>query len=220
MIAIVLVDDQPMIRAGLRSILSGPDMTIVGEASNGREGLDVITRTRPDVVLMDLRMPVLDGVAAITALRSDEVLQRTGVLVLTTFDGSADVLAAVRAGADGFIGKAAEPDDLLAAVRQIAAGRPALSETAQRALISHAVDSPSAVPDQTLAAAVATLTPRERDIVRQAALGNDNGRIAQALYISPHTVKTHLNRAMTKLGVGDRGALVSVAFRSGLSVAE
>jgi DNA-binding NarL/FixJ family response regulator len=218
MTRVVLVDDQAMIRAGLRSILEDAGIEVSGEAGNGREAVTLIARARPDVVLLDLRMPILDGIGALTALRSDPDVARTPVLILTTFDGDPDVLAALRAGADGFLSKAADPDELIDAVRRLAAGAPALSDNATRAVLRHIEASSPASVDPALAARMDSLTSRERDIVVAAATGLDNIEIARRLYISPHTVKTHLNRAMVKLDVRDRGQLVAAAYRSGIEI--
>jgi DNA-binding NarL/FixJ family response regulator len=218
MTSVVLVDDQVMIRAGLRSILSDAGIVVCGEAANGREALDVIARTRPDVVLMDLRMPILDGVGAITALRGLPEVGDTPVLVLTTFDGDRDVVAALSAGANGFLSKAADPAQLVSAVREVAGGRPSLSTGATEAVLRHLETTAPPAPDPALHARVQTLTARERDIVIAAAMGLDNGEIARRLFISPHTVKTHLNRAMVKLDARDRGQLVAAAYRAGLDI--
>jgi DNA-binding NarL/FixJ family response regulator len=215
---VLLVDDQAMIRAGLRSVLESADIEIVGEAGDGAAALSLLHSTLADVVLMDLRMPGVDGVEATTRIRADAALTSVRVLVLTTFDADEDVIAALAAGADGFLSKSAEPDDLIDAVLHTAAGRSSLSPRAARAVVSHLAKSrPPAALDPELAARVATLTPRERDLVIAAAAGDDNATIARRLFISPLTVKTHLNRAMMKLDARDRGQLVAIAYRSGLA---
>lgn len=218
MTRVVLVDDQAMIRAGLRGILTDGGIEICGEAGNGEDALPLIARTRPDVVLMDLRMPVLDGVGAITALRRDPVVGATPVLVLTTFDGDPDVIAAVRAGADGFLSKAADPPELIEALHTVAGGAASLSPRATRAVLRHLETSAPPPLDPVLVARVETLTGRERDVVVGAAAGLDNTQIARRLFISPHTVKTHLNRAMVKLDARDRGQLVAAAYQAGLDI--
>jgi DNA-binding NarL/FixJ family response regulator len=218
MVSVLLVDDQTMIRTGLIGILSGADgVDVVGEASDGAQGVQQARLLRPDVVLMDLRMPVLDGVEATRRIRSEPALAATRVLVLTTFDGDRDVLAALRAGADGFLSKGAEPEELIAAVTAVAAGDVALSQSAARALVSR-VSTASALPapDAALLDRIAQLTVRERAIVVAAAGGADNDAIARELAISPFTVKTHLNRAMAKLDARDRAQVVVIAFRAGL----
>lgn len=217
MTAVVLVDDQALIRAGLRGILEDAGIDIAAEAGDGHAGVEAVRRARPDVVLMDLRMPLMDGIQAIERIRSDAALAETRILVLTTFDGDRDVVDALRAGADGFLSKTADPDELVAAVTAVARGEVSLSQRAARAAIRHldARDEPRVDPE--LARRVATLTPRERDIVQAAAAGHDNNRIARELFISPLTVKTHLNRAMMKLDARDRGQLVAIAFRAGLA---
>jgi DNA-binding NarL/FixJ family response regulator len=215
--AVVLVDDQAMIRAGLRSVLESADIEVVGEASDGAAALTLLRTTRPDVVLMDVRMPGVDGVEATRRIRADADLASIPVLVLTTFDEDAHVLAALRAGADGFLSKSAEPDELIDAVIRTAAGQSSLSPAASRAVVSHlALAGAPAGVDPELANRLVSLTPRERDVVVAAAAGEDNANIARRLFLSPLTVKTHLNRAMMKLDARDRGQLVSIAYRSGL----
>ncbi|MFB7890599.1 response regulator [Microbacterium sp. NPDC056044] len=217
MTTVVLVDDQAMIRAGLRSVLESADIEIVGEAADGGAALPLLRATAPQVVLMDLRMPGVDGVEATRRIRADAALGAVRILILTTFDGDAEVVAALSAGADGFLSKSAEPEDLIDAVLRTAAGESSLSPRASRAVVSHLAKGAASVdPDPELAARVATLTPRERDLVIAAAAGDDNATIAKRLFISPLTVKTHLNRAMMKLDARDRGQLVAIAYRSGL----
>ena len=218
MVTVLLVDDQAMIRMGLIGILAGaPDIEVVGEAPDGAEGIRLVQRLRPDVVLMDLRMPVLDGVAATRRIRAEPELAATRVLVLTTFDGDRDVVAALQAGADGFLSKGAEPEELVAAVTAVAAGDVALSQTAARALVERVSTEPALpAPDAALLERIAQLTPREHAIVVAAARGHDNDAIAAELLISPFTVKTHLNRAMAKLEARNRAQVVVLAFRAGL----
>lgn len=215
-VRVVLVDDQTMIRAGIRSLLDGSGIAVVGEASDGEQGLRMIRTLHPQVVLLDLRMPVLDGIHTLRALRADPSLTAVRVLVLTTFDGDPEVLAALRAGADGFIGKTAEPDELVAAIETTAAGRPSLSDHATRAVIRHLSSEVPEPVEPELERLAGTLTPREREVVLAAAQGLDNNGIGRALFISPHTAKTHLNHAMAKLGARDRGQLVAMAYRAGL----
>jgi DNA-binding NarL/FixJ family response regulator len=214
---VVLIDDQSMIRAGLRGILEDAGLVIAGEAADGREGIAVLRRVRPDAVLIDLRMPVLDGVSTVRQIRSDPDLTGVRILVLTTFDGDQDVVDALSAGADGFLSKAADPDELAAAVLAVVDGKPSLSSGATRAVLRHLGQRRTPPIDPDLARRTHTLTARERDVVAAAADGSDNAQIARDLFISPHTVKTHLNRAMSKLGARDRGQLVAYAFRAGLT---
>ncbi|WP_380173928.1 response regulator [Kineococcus sp. DHX-1] len=219
MTTVVLVDDQAVIRAGLRSVLESADLDVVGEARDGDQALELARALRPRVLLMDLRMPGCDGVAATRAVRADPSLADVRILVLTTFEGDTDVVAAVSAGADGFLGKSAEPDEIIAAVQAVAAGEPWLSSRASRAVITHLSTAAPPVREDVppeLLRLVQTLTPRERELVAAAARGDDNATIAGNLFLSPVTVKTHLNRAMTKLAVRDRGQLVAVAHRVGL----
>jgi DNA-binding NarL/FixJ family response regulator len=220
MTRLLLVDDQPLIRAGLRGVLGHePDIEIVAEAADGAEAVRLARQLTPDVVVMDLRMPLLDGVEATRQIRSSPDLETVRVLVLTTFDGDREVIAAVAAGADGFLGKSAMPTELLAAVRSVAIGEVSLPQPALRALLgafSRRGPGPGPSPDPVLADRVALLTDREREIVIAASTGDDNDVIARALFISPYTVKTHLNRSMTKLDARDRGQLVALAHRAGL----
>jgi DNA-binding NarL/FixJ family response regulator len=219
MISVVLVDDQTMIRAGLRGILEDGGIEIVAEAPDGRAGVAAIRRAHPDAVLMDLRMPLVDGVTAIREIRADPDLADIRVLVLTTFDGDDDVVAALAAGADGFLSKTADPDELVEAVFAVARGRAALSDSATRAVLRHLGSTRRPEPDPELTARAGSLTPRERDIVAAAAKGADNMQIARELFISPYTVKTHLNRAMAKLGARDRGQLVALAYQANITAA-
>jgi DNA-binding NarL/FixJ family response regulator len=208
---VLVVDDQAMIRAGIRGILQTvDDLEVVGEAADGEAGVQMCVALRPDVVLMDLRMPVLDGTAAVRAIRARPELAGTRVLVLTTFDDDPDVLGAVQAGADGFLSKVAEPSELVEAMRRVASGGVSL--------VQHVARVPAPQPvDPDVERRVASLTPRERTIVEHAAAGLDNLQIARQLHISPHTVKTHLGHAMSKLDVRDRTQMVVLAFRAGLA---
>lgn len=218
MITVLIVDDQPLARAGIRSIIdAAEDLRCVGEAGDGTEALELVRGVDPDVVLMDLRMPGMDGVAATEQLRGS----RTRVLILTTFDGDPEIQTSLRAGAAGFLEKASEPEAIRAAIRQVATDQAALSQHAlQVALRSEELPMrkrQAEVVDPTLATRIAELTPRERDVVLRVAEGKDNDAIGVELFISPLTVKTHLGRAMAKLHARDRAQLVVIAFRSGLS---
>lgn len=219
MMRVLLVDDQDMIRAGLRALIADAGIELAGEASDGKQAILAVSRLRPDAVLMDLRMPVMDGISAIRAIRAiraDSDLARTPILVLTTFDGDRGVVDALQAGADGFLSKAAAPEQLVAALIDVAEGRTAISDRAARSVLRHLSASRAKQPEPQLVARVAELTTREREIVIAAARGLDNQQIAQTLLISPVTVKTHLNRAMAKLDARERGQLVSIAFRAGI----
>ncbi|MCG7284475.1 response regulator transcription factor [Cellulomonas sp. ACRRI] len=219
MTRVLVVDDQAMMRTGLRAILdSSAAIAVVGEAADGADAVRQAGEVRPDVVLMDLRMPGVNGVEATRRLRSDPRLRETRVLVLTTFDGDAETVAALRAGASGFLGKGAGPEELIEAVLDVARGRAALSAHALSVVVEDASRRQAREAlDDDLARRVGTLTPRERDVVAAAAQGADNRQIAADLFISPFTVKTHLNRAMTKLGARDRAQVVVLAHRSGLA---
>ncbi|WP_346774773.1 response regulator transcription factor [Cellulomonas sp. IC4_254] len=219
MTRVLLVDDQAMMRTGLRSILdSAAAVEVVGEAADGAEAVRQAVELRPDVVLMDLRMPGVPGVEATRRLRSDPRLRDTRVLVLTTFDGDTETVAALRAGASGFLGKSAGPEELIQAVLDVAGGRAALSAHALSVVVEDASRRQARdSQDEELARRVATLTARERDVVVAAARGADNRQIAARMVISPFTVKTHLNRAMTKLGARDRAQVVVLAHRAGMA---
>ncbi|MCR6488551.1 response regulator transcription factor [Amycolatopsis sp. OK19-0408] len=200
MIRVLLVDDHPIVRDGLRGAFTGePDLVVVGEAASGVEALALVARHRPDVVLMDLRMPELDGVGAIKRLAVEHPAVR--VVVLTTFDTSADVLPAIEAGALGYLLKDAPVPDLLAAVRAAARGEPVLSPRAAGFLLDR-LRSP--------------LTTRELEVLRLVAAGATNRAAASRLVISEASVKTHLRQAYAKLGVSDRAAAVAEALRRGL----
>ena len=217
MTRVVLADDQPLVRAGVRAVLESAGIEVVAEAGDGGEALHHAREALPDVVVMDLRMPRMDGVEATRRLRADDALAGVRVLVLTTFDADENVLHALRAGADGFLSKTAEPDQLIEAVERAARGEAALSSAASRAVLTHLVRETPPTIDPRLAALVEALTPRERDLVIAAAAGATNDEIAARLFLSPLTVKTHLNRAMAKVGARDRGQLVAVAYLSGLA---
>ncbi|MGC9668109.1 response regulator [Planosporangium sp. 12N6] len=215
-IRVLLADDQALIRAGFRVLIgSAEDLEVVGDASNGREAVDLARRTRADVVLMDIRMPDMDGLAATEAITADEDLAGVRVLILTTFEIDEYVVRALRAGASGFVGKGVEPAELLAAIRTVAGGDALLSPRATKSLIARFL----AQPDQTALAAperLQALTDREREVLSLVAAGLSNDEIAERLYVSPLTAKTHVNRAMMKLGARDRAQLVVIAYQSGL----
>jgi DNA-binding NarL/FixJ family response regulator len=213
---VLLVDDQAVVRAGFRVMLGlADDLVVVGEAATGREGVELARRTRPDVVLMDIRMPGMDGLDATAAITGDPHLAGTRVLVLTTFEIDEYVFGALRAGASGFLLKDVDAEDLHAAVRTVAAGHGLLAPAVTRRVIEELSrrDAPEPIDPERLD----SLTERERDAVRLAAEGLTNDEIAAALVISPLTAKTHLNRAMAKLGARDRAQLVIAAYETGLA---
>jgi DNA-binding NarL/FixJ family response regulator len=215
-IRVLLADDQPLLRAGFRVLVdTAPDMAVVGEAATGREAVDLARQTRADVVLMDIRMPDLDGLTATRLITEDEDLAGVRVLILTTFEIDEYVFRALRYGASGFLGKSAEPDELINAIRIVNRGDALLSPAATRGLIARFLSYPDhqgAPAPQRLAA----LTDREREVLTLVAAGLSNDEIAQRLVVSPATAKTHVNRAMVKLGARDRAQLVVVAYTSGL----
>jgi DNA-binding NarL/FixJ family response regulator len=217
-IRVVIADDQGLIRAGFRSLIdAAPDMSVVGEAANGREVVDLIRDTRADVVVMDIRMPEMDGLEATRLICADEDMAGVRVLILTTFELDEYVLEAVEAGASGFLGKSVDPDDLVQAIRTLAAGDALLSPKATRALISRYATPDAAIsPDALDSTLLPALTDREREVVALVALGLTNDDIAERLFVSPWTAKTHVNRAMMKLGARDRAQLVVAAYQSGL----
>jgi DNA-binding NarL/FixJ family response regulator len=215
-IRVLLADDQTLIRAGFRVLVeSAPDLEVVGEATTGQQAVDLARSLRADVVLMDIRMPEMDGIEATRLITADEDLAGVRVLVLTTFEIDENVLRALRAGASGFLSKGVEPADLLDAIRLVAAGEALLSPKATRSLIARFLDSPEPGPLQA-PAQLSGLTEREREVVALVAAGLSNDEIAERLYVSPLTAKTHVNRAMTKLGARDRAQLVVIAYQSGL----
>ncbi|MGH3695729.1 MAG: response regulator transcription factor [Pseudonocardiaceae bacterium] len=216
MIRVVVVDDQPLVRAGLRAMLDVEDgIEIVGEAADGRQALAVIRAQRPDVVLMDIRMPEVDGIAALREITRDPSLHAVRVLILTTFDLDSYVRDALGAGASGFLLKDADPDELLRAVRVVAAGDALVAPTVLERLIRSFVSrpAPSAAPDRELS----VLTDRERQVLTLVARGLSNNEIAAALTMSQATARTHVSRAMTKLRARDRAQLVVIAYRCGLT---
>ena len=213
----MLVDDQEMIRTGLRAIIGAhPDLEVVAEAGDGLSVLRRLEDARPDVVLMDVRMPGIDGVEATRRIRLTHPAEQVRILVLTTFDQDENVLLALRAGADGFLSKGAGPTELTDGILAVAAGAPVLSPSAVSAVVTQVVEQRAVDVDPLLAARFAELTPREREVVGAIVSGLDNAEIAQRFVLSPFTVKTHANRAMTKVGARDRGQLVSMAVRAGL----
>jgi DNA-binding NarL/FixJ family response regulator len=193
-----------------------PDLEVVAEAADGLAAVRAVSEAAPDVVLMDLRMPGIDGVEATRRIRALRPASDVRIVVLTTFDQDENVLAAIKAGANGFLSKGVGPAQLVSAVLEVFRGGGALSAGAARAVIGHVADDSSIPVDPMAARLVESLTPREAEALRAALRGLDNQQIARQLFISPLTAKTHINRAMVKLGVSDRAALVSLAYRAGL----
>ncbi len=213
---VVLVDDQALIRAGFRAIIdSAPDLEVVAEADDGADALDVIRSSRADVVLMDVRMPGQDGITTTRAITQDDDLAGVRVIVLTTFELDEYVVAAMGAGASGFLDKGVDPDVLLDAVRVVASGDALLTPRATRALLASLDDRSVTVPvDEE---ALHHLTNREREVVALVGQGLSNDEIAEQLFLSPLTAKTHVSRAMTKLHARDRAQLVVLALKTGLT---
>gem|GEM_PF-138137 len=219
MVRVMLVDDQEMIRLGLRTIIDAhPDLSVVAESPDGLHALRVLEAAEPpaDVVLMDIRMPGVDGVETTRRIRRLHPPEELRIIVLTTFDQDRNVLAALRAGADGFLGKGVGPAELTAGILDVAAGGGVLSAAAAAALIGHVATDAAAPPDEAALRLLAALTAREREVVEAVVRGLDNQQIAEQLVVSPFTVKTHVNRAMTKVGARDRAQLVSLAVRAGI----
>jgi len=213
--SIVLVDDQDLLRVGFRMVLEAqPDLEVVGEAADGREGLALVRELRPDVVLMDVRMPVLDGVETTRRLVAEGVPSR--VIILTTFDLDEYAYAALRAGASGFLLKDAPPSDLLSAIRAVASGDAVVAPSTTRRLLETVAHR---LPDPTLpepASELDALTPREREVVVAVARGLSNAEIADQLVLSEATVKTHVGRILAKLELRDRVQIVVFAYERGL----
>jgi DNA-binding NarL/FixJ family response regulator len=213
-IRVLLVDDQALVRGGLRSLLQAEaDIEVVGEAGDGDAAVRETADLRPDVVLMDIRMPGTDGLAATRTITADDRLTDVHILILTTFDLDDHVFEALRSGASGFLVKDTEPADLIRAVRTVAGGDALLSPRATRRLVEEYASrskAPHLSPDLSL------LTDREREVMALVAAGLSNDDIAQRIYISPATAKTHVSRTMVKLGARDRAQLVVFAYETGL----
>lgn len=218
MIRVLLVDDQALIRQAISVMLDATDdITIVGQGDTGLDAIAMAQRLQPDVVLMDIRMPELDGIAATEKICGDPDLAATRVLILTTFENDTTIVAALRAGASGFIGKGSEPEELARAVRAVAHGDALLSPSATRSLITRMLQPTETDPEPYAnPELIDALTIREREVLRLVTKGLSNQEIADELVISIHTTKTHVGNIMTKLGAHDRAQLVIVGYESGL----
>jgi DNA-binding NarL/FixJ family response regulator len=215
---VLVADDHALVRHGFRSILAGEDdIDVVEEAGNGRDAVAIATRDRPDVVLMDIRMPGLDGIEATRLITADPNLASTRVIVLTTFDLDEYVFGALRAGASGFLLKGVEPTQLVNAVRTVAGGDALLEPSATRRLIE-AYTSSTSDPRSSATVLPEDLTARELELLALIATGSTNAEIAESLVISPLTVKSHVSRILTKMSARDRTQLVVMAYESGLVV--
>ncbi|NBE53308.1 response regulator [Streptomyces boluensis] len=221
-IRVLLADDQALLRSAFRVLVdSEPDMQVVGEASDGAQAVELARSERADIVLMDIRMPGTDGLAATRLISADPELAHVRVVMLTTFEVDEYVVQSLRAGASGFLGKGSEPDELLNAIRVAAAGEALLSPVATKGLIAKFLAQGGSSddgdePGGTHAERLRALTGREREVLVHVAGGLSNDEIAVQLTVSPLTVKTHVNRAMAKLGARDRAQLVVIAYESGL----
>ncbi|OIJ98086.1 DNA-binding response regulator [Streptomyces sp. MUSC 14] len=218
-IRVLLADDQALLRSAFRVLVdSEPDMEVIGEASDGAEAVRLAREQGADVVLMDIRMPGTDGLAATRMISVDPSLSEVRVVILTTFEVDDYVVQALRAGASGFLGKGSEPEELLNAIRVAAGGEALLSPVATKGLIARflAQGDGDDGRDPARSERLGALTGREREVLIQVAGGHSNDEIAERLEVSPLTVKTHVNRAMAKLGARDRAQLVVIAYESGL----
>jgi DNA-binding NarL/FixJ family response regulator len=216
-IRVVVADDQALVRAGFRLLVdSAPDLEVVGEATDGAQALELARQQRPEVVLMDIRMPTMDGLEATRQITGDELLAGVRVLMLTTFDLDEYVYQALRVGASGFLLKDTPPADLLAAIRVVAAGDALLAPAITRRLIAEFARRPD--PTRVASAALDALTDREREVLVLVAHGLSTAEIAQRLVVSPATSKTYVSRMLAKLGARDRAQLVAIAYEAGLVI--
>jgi DNA-binding NarL/FixJ family response regulator len=217
LISVAVADDQALVRSGFAVLLrSAPDIEVVGEAANGREAVDLACRAKPDVFLMDIRMPEMDGLEATRRITGDATTEATRVLILTTFDLDEYVFEALRAGASGFLLKDTLPEELLTAVRVLAEGDALLAPKVTRRLIEQFAQAPSSTVVE--APGLDSLTDREREVLLAVARGLSNAEIGEELFMSHATAKTHVSRLLTKLYARDRAQLVMVAYESGLAI--
>jgi DNA-binding NarL/FixJ family response regulator len=217
-IRVLIVDDQRLVRAGLRVLVEqAEDLEVVGEASDGAEAIALVARRRPDVVLMDIRMPVLDGLEA-TRRILDAHAGAVAVIVLTTFDADENVYAALRAGASGFLLKDTPEQRLIESIRVVAGGEAIIAPAVTKRLIERFVHVDDSVAEGTTSSAIAALTAREREVLAEVARGRSNAEIASSLTVTSHTVKTHVARTLMKLGLRDRVQLVVFAYECGFVV--
>lgn len=214
-IKVLIADDQALVRGGFRVLVSAaPDMSVVAEAADGAEAVELTRQFEPDIVLMDVRMPVLDGIEATRRITCDETIRSPRILILTTFDLDEYVYAALRAGAGGFLLKDTSPEELLAGIRTIAAGEGLLAPSVTRRLIEEFARTPERTRHQP--PALETLTEREVEVLREVARGLSNAEIGEVLHMSSATAKTHVSRLLTKLDARDRTQLVVIAYETGL----
>lgn len=214
MIRLVLVDDQELVRTGLRALAEHDgDITIVGEGADGQAGLSLVRQHRPDVALMDIRMPRLDGIAATAQIAADPTLRDVRVIMLTTFDEDENVLAAIRAGAAGYLLKDVAPEDLRAAIRVVAAGESLLSPAITTKVMDHLS---AGLRTRVRPEVLDPLTAREREVLARIGRGESNAEVGASLHISPATARTYVSRLLAKLGARDRAQLVVLSYESGL----
>ncbi|MUN62406.1 response regulator [Kocuria sediminis] len=214
MIRVVVVDDQVLVRTGLRALAEHDgDIAVVGEAATGRTGVARVRELHPDVVLMDIRMPELDGLEATRVIVADPALHDVAVVVLTTFDEDEHIFEAIRSGAAGYLLKDISPADLRRAIRVVAGGEALLAPSVTRTVLSSIAARPAAVLDAT---PLDRLSEREREVLQQVGRGLSNAEIAQALFLSPATARTYVSRLLHKLGARDRAQLVVIAYETGL----
>lgn len=214
MIRVVLVDDQELVRTGLRTLAEHDgDISVIAEAATGRSALSRARELHPDVILMDIRMPEMDGLEATRQIMADPRLAGIRVLVLTTFDDDGDIIEAIRSGAAGYILKDISPTDLRSAIRVVAAGEALLSPTVTRTVMRTVASSPNTVVDDS---PLHQLKPREREVLQQVGQGLSNDEIARVLYLSPATTRTYVSRLLNKLNARDRSQLVIIAYETGL----